>query len=284
MGRDKEIIIPKQEEVRIENAERQYDNSHIRKECERTCAGTNPNCSHFPKHFAEAGYPFIARNYKDVPGWINDAEKVYAEAVENANNGDHFVEIGTLLGQSATHMAQEIKNSGKKIKFDSIDLFWTIPDTLTNYKHTMHPHQFWAYYEMIRKSGIGEGNTKGANVVDIIKNPLRQLGLEDYVNFITCDEKYAHRLYDDESLKFVWIDGDHQKGAVYTNLVNFWPNIKRGGIIAGDDMMEVRGDIERFIKDYERLQQAGHEIPPIGLVQFKEVPDNHFIIQKNPLV
>ena len=33
---------------------------------------------------------------------------------------NHFVEIGTLLGQSTSYMGQLIKDSGKDIKFDSI--------------------------------------------------------------------------------------------------------------------------------------------------------------------
>ena len=54
-------------------------------------------------------------SYKDIPGWINDAEFIYKEMVDKAQDGDHFVEIGTFLGQSTTYMAELIKKSKKRI-------------------------------------------------------------------------------------------------------------------------------------------------------------------------
>ena len=86
-----------------------------------------------PKYWKEEYNPYNIESYKDVPGWINDAEFVYPEMVKQAQDGDHFVEIGTLLGQSTTHMAQLIKDSGKNIKFDAIDIFWGIEHGIKNY-------------------------------------------------------------------------------------------------------------------------------------------------------
>ena len=79
------------------------------------------------------------------------------------------------------------------------------------------------------------------------------LGVEKYVNLITCDEQYAHGIYEDNSIQFVWIDGDHGKNIVYNDLVNFWPKIKNGGTIGGDDMVynEVSDDVKKFSKEYD---------------------------------
>ena len=90
------------------------------------------------------------------------------------------------------------------------------------------------------------------NTLDIIKHPLRVLGVEKYVNLITCDEQYAHGIYEDNSIQFLWIDGDHGKNIVYNDLVNFWPKIKNGGTIGGDDMVynEVSDDVKKFSKEY----------------------------------
>ena len=198
-----------------------------------------------PKYFREE-YTLGIESYKDVPGWINDAESVYKEMVNQAKDGDHFVEIGVLLGQSTTRMAELIKASGKKIKFDAIDIFWLIGHTLEKKEKAGHPEEFYNYYVNISKLD------PKPTIMDIVKHPLRGLKLEEYVNFITCDEKYAHRLYDDNSLKFVWIDGDHGKDIVYNDLVNFWPKLKKGGVIAGDDIVyeEVLNDVKKFSKEY----------------------------------
>ena len=198
-----------------------------------------------PKYWKEKYDIYAFDSYKDVPGWINDAEKVYPEMVSKAQDGDHFVEIGTLLGQSTSYMGQLIKDSGKDIKFDSIDLFWPIEHVIRNYKSSGHPKEFNQYLSDLQKYDL--------RAPDIINHPLRILGVQEYVNLITCDEKYAHRLYDDNSLKFVWIDGDHGKDIVYNDLVNFWPKMKSGGTIGGDDIayQEVLDDVKKFSKEYD---------------------------------
>ena len=199
-----------------------------------------------PKYWKEKYDIWVFDSYKDVPGWINDAEFIYPQMVEQAQSGDHFVEIGTLLGQSTSYMGQLIKDSGKDIKFDSIDLFWPIEHVIRNYKSSGHPKEFNQYLSDLLKE-------YDLRAPDIINHPLRILGVQEYVNLITCDEKYAHRLYDDNSLKFVWIDGDHGKDIVYNDLVNFWPKMKSGGTIGGDDIayQEVLDDVKKFSKEYD---------------------------------
>ena len=198
-----------------------------------------------PKYLKNKYDIFPLKSYKDIPGWVNDADFIYAEVVKNAEDGDHFVEIGVLLGQSTTHMAELIKESGKDIKFDAIDIFWIIEETLQNYEQTNHPKQFLDYYNDVK-------NEWDMNIINIIKHPMRILEVEQYVNLITCDEKYAHKIYKDDSLKFVWIDGDHDADVVYNDLVNFWPKLKVGGVIAGDDIhyKEVLSDVEKFSTEY----------------------------------
>ena len=199
-----------------------------------------------PKYWKEKYDIWVFDSYKDVPGWINDAEFIYPQMVEQAQNGDHFVEIGTFLGQSTSYMGQLIKDSGKDIKFDSIDLFWPIEHVIRNYKSSGHPKEFNQYLSDLLKE-------YDLRAPDVINHPLRILGVQEYVNLITCDEKYAHRLYDDNSLKFVWIDGDHGKDIVYNDLKNFWPKIKSGGTIGGDDIVyeEVLDDVKKFSKEYD---------------------------------
>ena len=201
------------------------------------------DCRCYPKYFKEEGYSLNPKSYKDVPGWINDAEFIYEEIVNEAKDGDYFVEIGTFLGQSTSRMGERIKDCGKKIKFDAIDLFWLIPHTIKNYHQAGHPYQFCEYLNMLEDLGCDPRDVTG--------HSLRELKVDKYVNLITCDEKYAHRLYDDDSLKFVWIDGDHGPDVVYNHLVNFWPKLKIGGVIGGDDIeyQDVLDDVKKFTKE-----------------------------------
>ena len=199
-----------------------------------------------PKYLKEKYNIYVFDSYEDVPGWINDAEFIYPQMVEQAQDGDHFVEIGTFLGQSTTYMAELIKESEKKISFDTIDLYWLIPHTLKNYKDGGHPKSFYDYYNGIMKEW-------GMHILNVIKHPMRIIGVDKYVNFITCDERYSHGIYQDNSIQFLWIDGDHGKDIVYNDLINFWPKIKKGGHIGGDDIVyeEVSDNVERFSKEYD---------------------------------
>ena len=199
-----------------------------------------------PKYLKEKYNIFDFNSYKDVPGWVNDAEFIYEEMVNEAQDGDHFVEIGVLLGQSTARMGELIRDSEKDIKFDAIDIFWIIEHAIKNYKLTGHPKEFLHYIDEIKTEW-------DLDIINIIRHPLKVLGVVDYVNFITCEEQYAHSIYKDNSLKFVWIDGDHGKDVVYNDLVNFWPKIKNGGTIAGDDIHyeEVLNDVKKFSTEYK---------------------------------
>ena len=45
----------------------------------------------------------------------------------------------------------------------------------------------------------------------------------------------AAKLYQDESIDFVFIDAEHDERSVYTDISAWWPKIKKGGILGGDD-------------------------------------------------
>lgn len=209
---------------------------------------------------------FKIDSYKDVPGWVNDAEHIYEEVCGEFKDGDIVAEIGSLLGQSACRMASLIKDSGLNVKFYSIDLFWMIEQTFNNLTHSHQPESFLKYIQDIRELA------PGISIFDIVKHPLEPLELEDYVEFVTCDEKYAYRLFDDNSMKFLWIDGDHTGDVVYNNLVNFWPKIISNGIIAGDDLVypDVKKGVDKFI----------NETKDISEIRLESIDGNYFFIRK----
>ena len=201
-----------------------------------------------PKYYKKSYNIESISSYKDVPGWCNDAEVIFKMMVDRAEDGARFVEIGTLLGQSASMMGTYINESNKDISFDSIDLFWTIePHIRAGVESGYHPPSFLKYIEDCYKEYNYE---KYHGIIDVIKHPFHRLNCLDKINLITCDEQYAHRLYNDETLQFVWIDGDHNEGVVFRDLENFWPKIKMGGFIGGDDLEEVREDVEKFVGMY----------------------------------
>jgi hypothetical protein len=47
----------------------------------------------------------------------------------------------------------------------------------------------------------------------------------------------AHHQIKNKSLDFIYIDADHTYEAVFSDLVNFYPKLRKGGVIAGHDFI-----------------------------------------------
>jgi len=130
---------------------------------------------------------------------------LYSEMVKKFDSGSHFVELGSWKGRSVVYMAVEIINSGKQIRFDSIDRWQTEPE-----------------WQM-------SGDEVYATFLDNIK-PVRSA-----VNVIRKDSSTAAADYSDGSLDFVFIDADHTYEGVSKDIKAWLPKVKNGGILAGHD-------------------------------------------------
>lgn len=150
--------------------------------------------------------------YHSIHGWIDDElEKLYRDAVSNNSDGAHFVEIGSWKGKSASFMCVEIINSGKKIKFDCVDPWTGTSDA---------EHGFDKDY---RNKTLFEAFTKNMEPV------------KEYYNAVRLPSVEAAKLYEDESLDFVFIDGAHDADNVEADVKAWLPKVKKGGMLTGHD-------------------------------------------------
>lgn len=147
--------------------------------------------------------------YQKIDGWF-DYKNVYSDIVKNAQNGSKFVEIGAWLGRSTSFMANEIKQSGKNIKFYVVDT-WEGSNEI--------------YHENFKKN-------YGSVYKHFIENTS---SLKDYIMPIISLSYEAPRYFDDLSLDFVYIDADHSYDIVKKDIISWYPKVKYGGIIAGHD-------------------------------------------------
>ena len=132
---------------------------------------------------------------------------LYSDVVSKSSSGSHFVEIGSWKGKSSAYMAVEIKNSGKDIKFDCIDPWFDQKEE----------GQYFEIEKNLYKTFLENIEPIKENI-----NPIRSLS-KDAVN-----------LYENESLDFVFIDADYDYSHVYEDIKNWFPKVKRGGILAGN--------------------------------------------------
>ena len=137
----------------------------------------------------------------------------YAMMVACAPPHSHFVEVGSYKGRSSAFLAVEIFRSQKPILLDCVDL-WddqyeqevgktsnTLPDS----------NKLWQSW------------CQNVESVKSIITPRRMSSLD------------GAKLYQDQSLNFVFIDADHSYQAVVADIQAWLPKVKRGGYIAGHD-------------------------------------------------
>jgi predicted O-methyltransferase YrrM len=158
----------------------------------------------------------VGRDYwKTVPGWCAFAE-MYSRAIASVveDRPHKFVEIGSWQGKSACLMAQLIRDSGKDVSFTCVDP-WDDggPD--------LHATE---YYKQLPKPLRDCFNEFTAPYSDIIK-PIQEFSVP------------AARHFEDASLDFLMIDGDHTYEGVRGDIDAYLPKMRPGSIMAGDDYL-----------------------------------------------
>jgi len=163
----------------------------------------------------EPNQNYIPHFYQTVEGWFNYGDFVfYKEIIDKFNGPAHFVEIGSYKGKSASFMAVEIANSGKRIKFDCVDTWLGSPE-----------HQ--------KDGNLPDWNVINGNLFDIFKQNMEPV--KNYYKAKRMTSLRAAATYPDNSLDFVFIDADHSYEAIRADIIAWWPKVKIGGIISGHD-------------------------------------------------
>jgi predicted O-methyltransferase YrrM len=139
----------------------------------------------------------------------------YKTIVEHAQDDALFVEIGSFLGQSTAALAQLIQNSKKHIKVYAVDLF-----ELSNFSDEPHA-------QVIQEHG--------GDFFAAYNYNLQQAKVADHITSIKASSLEAAQQFEDRSISFLMIDASHKYSDVVDDIEAWYPKIKLGGIISGDD-------------------------------------------------
>lgn len=175
--------------------------------------------------------------YKEIQGWSGFLPW-YKEVVAQApsNRESIFVEIGTWKGKSAAYMGVEIALSGKPITFYTVDTFQGSDEP----RHHADP--------VIQQGRLEE--VARANLAKLV----------DRGNVIVCKSDSASfaEMFDDGTVDFILIDGAHTYEGVKADLKAWWPKLRDGGTMAGDDFRwkGVRQAVTEFFYNYNGLHTA----------------------------
>lgn len=132
---------------------------------------------------------------------------LYSRMVNQCNNNSKFIEVGSWKGKSSAYMAVEIANSNKQIEFICIDT-WE-----GSIEHQNDPNLH--------------------NLYNIFKSNMSPLA--GYYTEIKMKSLDAVKLFDDNSIDFVFIDASHEYEDVKNDILQWYPKIKVGGVLAGHD-------------------------------------------------
>jgi hypothetical protein len=172
--------------------------------------------------------------YQTIQGWFIYQE-IYDIAVQSANDGAHFVEVGSWRGRSTSYMAVNIVNSGKKIRFDTVD---TWRGSLDETVHQTDP--------AVINDTLYDEFLQNIEPVKHIVNPVRMTSME------------AVKTYADDSLDFVLIDGGHSYEDASADITAWLAKLKPGALLAGDDY------------EWPGVKQAVNELLP-GFTHFPRI-------------
>lgn len=147
-----------------------------------------------------------------IHGWDDGIPPVYQSMVAQAEDGMHFVEVGSWKGRSSAFMAVEIANSGKQIRFDCVDT-WEGDPNEQGHMEDRHVQAGQLYEHFIENMKPVEGYYKAVRAPSVV----------------------AAAMYEDNSLDFVFIDAAHDYDNVKADIAAWLPKVKEGGIIGGHD-------------------------------------------------
>lgn len=193
------------------------------------------NISELHKTDPYEGYDLRAWLSK-LEGW-NSYDPIFLELIQK-HRPQFIIEVGTWLGASAIHMARcqaECGIAGQVLCVDtwlgSVE-FWTNQDDPTRYGSLNLNHGYpTVYYQFL------------ANVL--------HAGCREYIIPFPQTSANAARWLALKRVQadLVYLDASHEYGDVMADLDLYWPLVKPGGVMLGDDWLTFL-DVPRAVKDF----------------------------------
>ena len=130
----------------------------------------------------------------------------------HARDGAVFVELGAWKGRSTAFMGVEIANSATDIEFYAVD---TWLGSAAESVHDADPD--------LQEGTLHQAFLQNIEPVRAYVRPLRELSTQ------------AATRFGDGGVDFVFVDAGHTYQDVTNDLVAWWPKVRPGGVMAGDD-------------------------------------------------
>ena len=155
----------------------------------------------------------------------------YIELAKSLPDHANIVEVGSYLGGSVVTLAAALLHKGARVT--SVEPFTGSLNGTVDGRHLPVPSEY----------------------MHNVKGRFPHLN----VNSIQLDSAKASTKFQDGSLDMVFIDGNHDADAVLKDIACWWPKVKVGGILAGDDIGWA-GVKAAVVRAFRESSESGHGI------------------------
>lgn len=167
-------------------------------------------------------------NWKEVPGFF-DSDLAYKLAVKFSDKDSIFVEIGSWMGRSSSCLGQLAKESEKNIQIYAIDTFQGSEE------HT---------------EIMNDIENQSTSLLDIFKQNIKLCEVDDIITPIQGTSIDVSSQFEDESIDFIFIDASHDYDNVLADITAWYPKLKPGGLISGDDYALCWSGVIKAVDEY----------------------------------
>ena len=172
--------------------------------------------------------PVLEHFYQRIPGFFS-FQPVYDLGLASTPNQGTWVEVGAWQGRSIAYAVTESLRQGMDIDFHVVDI-WTLAA-----KH--------------RVPGLKTDQDLYERFITNVSPVI------DHITIHRKPSDLAAGDFQDHSLDFVMIDADHSYPAVLRDITAWWPKIKPGGMMVGDDLRSSFPGVRQAITEFAAANQ-----------------------------
>jgi len=218
-------------------------------------------CWEFPDNVLFEEYQTCCRGFlvwkpSSVTPTISQAYQTALKHILDANNGAHE---GMLFGRLAADLGFE-----RCVEVGVFGATWTefflaystdVDGLLPQHASGVQEHT--AVYLWLAQLPDTNHKTMAKCLSDATKKLHR---FWPRVRFVQQPSHAAARLFDDSSVDFVFIDAGHDECSVRRDVEAWWPKVRPGGLMAGDDYVDADAAMEMYSQNWSRC--ANGEVRP----------------------
>lgn len=194
----------------------------------------------------------------DLQGWYGE-HPVFGAIVERVQ-ADLVIEVGSWKGQSSVSLGKALEALGPGRQLLCVDTW-------------LGAGEFWDDHDDMRYQGLGLVNGFPSVYYQFLANMVHT-GLQDVVVPFPVPSTLGARWCQRRGIQadVIYVDASHEYEDVAQDLHQWWPNLRPGGVLFGDDYTEYWPGVKRAVAEWSQATGIEHA-----------VIDNHYWLLQKPV-